>query len=59
MPNWAELSSLATALDEITRRVSDMGDEAAKAKDEGAATDLYEIERTLRAAARRLNKLVS
>ena len=59
MPNWAELSSLATALDDMTRRIAEMAEDAARAKEEGTAADLYEIERGLRATARKLNKLAT
>ncbi len=55
--NSAELSSLATALQELTDRVTAMADGANKAKDEGAAADLFEVERALRVASRRLTKL--
>ncbi len=55
--NSAELSSLATALQELTDRVTAMAEGANKAKDEGAAADLFEVERALRAASRRLTKL--
>jgi hypothetical protein len=56
--NTAELSSLATALHELTQRVTAMADAAEAAKDEATASDLYETERALRAASRRLAKLV-
>ncbi len=59
MRNWAELSSLATALEELTRRVTAMADEATTAKDEGTAADLYEVERAMKTAARRLTKLTA
>lgn len=57
MSNWAELTSLATALEDMTRRIAEMADEANRAKDEGVAADLFEVERGLRATARRLSKL--
>jgi hypothetical protein len=59
MANTAELSSLATALQELTQRVTAMADAAIQAKDESTASDLYEAERALRAATRRLTKLAA
>ena len=53
----AELSSLATALDELTRRISAMADEAASQQREGLATELFEVERTLANASRRLGRV--
>ena len=52
-----ELSSLATALDELTRRLSAMAD-AAVGTEEDISVELFEIERSLRSAQRRLSKLV-
>jgi hypothetical protein len=57
--NTAELSSLASAVEELTQRVTLMADAAAAAKDENAAADLYDIERNLRSAARRLSRLAT
>jgi len=53
-----ELSSVSTALDELTGRLSAMAD-AAAGGDENMATELFEIERSLQGARRRLAKLVS
>ncbi len=53
-----ELSSVSTALDELTQRLSAMADAAARG-DETLATELFEIERSLQGAQRRLAKLVS
>lgn len=55
----AELSSVATALEELAARVSSMADGLSGGRREGKAADLYEIERALGAAHRRLTKLVS
>jgi len=55
----AELSSLATALDELTRRVTAHADAAGTAKDEEAAKELFAIERALTGANRRLTRLVT
>jgi len=43
----AELSSIASELDELTRRVSAAAAEAAASKRDDVATDLYEVERSL------------
>jgi len=53
----AQLASLSTALDELTERVTATADEV-KAEDEELALDLYEVERSLRAAGRRLGSVV-
>ena len=53
----AELSSLATALDELTRRVTVHGEAADEAKDEETARELFAIERSLTSANRRLARL--
>jgi hypothetical protein len=53
----AELSSLATALDELTRRVTAHADAADAAKDEETARELFAIERALSSANRRLSRL--
>ncbi len=53
----AELSSLATALDELTRRVTAHADAAHTAKDGETARELFAIERALTTANRRLARL--
>jgi hypothetical protein len=55
----AELSSLATALEELTRRLAAIADTAASEKDDEIATELYAAERALRGAHRRLAKLTA
>ncbi len=54
----AELSSLSTALAELTRRVGDMADRASADRDEESATELFAVERALTGAGRRLDRLV-
>jgi hypothetical protein len=49
-----ELSSVATALDELTRRVTAMGEGLANTQADWVAQDLFAVERSLRAAHRRL-----
>ncbi len=53
----AELSSLATALDELSRRITVHADAADAAKDEETARELFAIERALNSANRRLARL--
>jgi hypothetical protein len=55
--NAAELSSLATALDELTRRVTAGAEAAHAAKDEEMASELFAVERSLTSANRRLSRL--
>lgn len=50
----AELSSLATALSELARRVTDLADGYAAAEREEVAAELYGVERALNSAHRRL-----
>jgi Mg2+ and Co2+ transporter CorA len=54
----AELTSVATVLEEITRRVTSIAEEVAGTKREDMATELFEVERTLVRAQRRLAKVV-
>jgi hypothetical protein len=56
-PASAELSSIATALDELTRRVTTHADAAHAAKDADTARELFAIERALTTANRRLARL--
>ena len=53
----AELSSLATALDELSRRVTAHADAADVAKDEETARELFAIERSMASANRRMARL--
>lgn len=55
----AELSSLSSTLDELTRRVSALAEEAAAADQDDLATELFGIERALTGALRRLQKLAA
>jgi hypothetical protein len=55
----AELSSLATALDDLTRRVTAHADAADVAKDDETARELFAIERALSSANRRLTRLAA
>ena len=55
----AELSSLATALEDLTRRITVHADAASAAKDEDMAKELFAIERALMGASRRLTRLTT
>jgi hypothetical protein len=55
----AELSSLSTALDELTRRVGSMAEAADAEKDKETSSELFAVERALRGAHRRLQKLTA
>lgn len=54
----AGLSSLSTALDELTDRITAMADGFSGTPRDDLAADLYEVERNLQAAARRLHTLL-
>jgi hypothetical protein len=56
MATRAEISSLATTLEELTRRVSSLAD-AAQESEEEVAMELFGVERSLSGALRRLRKL--
>jgi len=55
----AELSSVATALEELTRRLSSIAEAAEAERDEETSNELFAVERSLRTAQRRLQKLTS
>jgi hypothetical protein len=59
MATPGELSSIATALEELTRRVTVHADAAQDAKDDETATELFAIERSLTGASRRLTRLTA
>ncbi|MDP9387432.1 MAG: hypothetical protein M3Q48_05750 [Actinomycetota bacterium] len=54
----AELSSLSTALDELSRRVTAIADDYAAARRDDVATELYQVERALAGARRGLARVV-
>ena len=58
MSNAAELSSLTTALEDMTKRVTAMADAYASQRREDLANELYAVERQMRNAVRRLGKVV-
>jgi uncharacterized protein YukE len=53
-----QLASVATALDELTRRITELADGYSGSASDQLASELYEIERALQQAARRLDRLV-
>lgn len=55
--NQAELSSLGTALEEITERIVKIADSYAGHKLDGYAHDLYQAERSLKSALRSIRKV--
>lgn len=52
-----ELSSIATALEDLVRRVTAMGEGLANTQADWVAQDLFAVERSLGAASRRLTTL--
>jgi hypothetical protein len=56
-PSLAELSSLATVVEELTRRVTALAQGYAGARRDDVASELYEVERALTGAGRRLTRL--
>ncbi|MDA8071239.1 MAG: hypothetical protein M0Z82_06445 [Actinomycetota bacterium] len=54
-----ELSSLSTALSELTRRIAVIAEGAAATHDDDVASELFAIERSLTAAGRRLDRLTA
>jgi hypothetical protein len=52
-----ELSSLATALEDLTKRVTAIAESLANTQADWAAQDLFAVERSLRAGHRRLTTL--
>jgi hypothetical protein len=56
-PPGPELSSLATALEDLTKRITAIADSLANTQSDWAAQDLFAVERSLRAGHRRLATL--
>jgi hypothetical protein len=54
----AQLSSLSTALDDLSRRVTDLADQHQGSPREDVVADLFEVERHLTAASRRLKAVL-
>ncbi len=56
MTNSAELGSISTLLDELRNRVVVAADGLVDTEKEDVASELYEVDRALRMAIRRLDK---
>lgn len=54
----ARLASMATTLDDLVERIEEVGNQLTGSKRESLAHDIFEVERSLRSAQRRLNKVV-
>ena len=54
MVSQAEISSLETAIRELSERITLAADELVGTKEEDVALDLYEVERSLKTAQRRI-----
>jgi predicted AAA+ superfamily ATPase len=54
----SQLSSSATTLEDLTARLAEVADAYRDSSREDITLDLDEVERSLRAATRRLNRLV-
>jgi hypothetical protein len=54
----SQLASLATALDELTTRITGLAERYGGSNDDQVSTELFEIERSLQQAVRRLDRLV-
>jgi len=59
MSSGAELSSIHTALEGLTQRISGFADSLAGTDRDDIASALYEVERSLSTAQRRLEKIVA
>jgi hypothetical protein len=53
-PDHAQLASVATVLDDLTARISEVADRHRGGPHEDLTIDLDEVERSLRSASRRL-----
>jgi hypothetical protein len=54
----AELSSITASLDQLTRRVGAIAEQANEQQEETVSSELFSVERALQGATRRLNRLV-
>lgn len=55
----AELSSISTALEELSKRVTAIAEDFAGSRRDDLASELYRVERALATASRTLTRLVS
>ncbi|MHB1717414.1 MAG: hypothetical protein ACYCV5_08850 [Acidimicrobiales bacterium] len=56
-PGTAELSSIATGLDDLVRRITAHAEAAGAAGDDERAAELFAVERALAGAHRRLTRM--
>ena len=59
MEGPAELSSIASALDDLTVRIGSLADRLSHEGNDNLSAELYEVERSLTSGRRRLDKLVN
>ncbi|WP_334144021.1 hypothetical protein [Rhabdothermincola sp.] len=57
-PDRAELSSVSTSLDDLSARVERLAGSLQRRRQDALAADLYEVERALRMAVRRLAQVL-
>jgi hypothetical protein len=55
----ADLTSVMSTLDQVLERLDEAANEVKGTKDDDVATDIYEVERHLRQAARRLTRTLA
>lgn len=55
----ADLTSVMSTLDQVFERLDEAANEVKGTKDDDLLTDIYEVERHLRQAARRLTRTLS
>jgi hypothetical protein len=53
-----QLSTIASSLDDLTRRITELADSRAGEPDDDLASELYEVERALQHATRRLQRVI-
>ncbi len=54
----AQISSMLYTISELAKRAGSLGDQMRHSKDEASASELYQAEKALEVAARRLNNAV-
>jgi hypothetical protein len=57
-PDSAELSSVATSLEDLSSRLAHLAEGYLEIGDDTAAADLFEVERALQMGQRRLEQLI-
>lgn len=55
----SQLSSMSTSLAELTVRLSTLAEELSGTEQDGVANSLYEVERALQTASRRLDQVLN